>query len=166
MVKPRGDRTDFEEFFNSTKDQIFRAVLVSIRDRRLAEDAVSEGFTRALATWPRVARHPSPVAWVAKAALNYARSDRRRQLRSVPVELPEIAVWDEAPTDPGLVLRVLNLPDRQRQVVALRILLDLSTEQTAELLSIAPSTVTVHLLRALARLESELSEFSTKEGWI
>jgi RNA polymerase sigma factor (sigma-70 family) len=165
-VKPRSDRADFEEFFKSTKDQIFRAVLVSIRDRGLAEDAVSEAFTRALAYWPRVGRHPSPVAWVARAALNYARSDRRRQLRSVPVEVPESAIWDEAPTDPGLVLRVLNLPDRQRQVVALRILLDLSTEQTAELLSIAPGTVTAHLFRALARLESELSEFSTKEVWI
>lgn len=61
---------------------------------------------------------------------------------------------------------MLNLPDRQRQVVALRILLDLSTEQTAEILSIAPGTVTAHLFRALARLESELSELSSKEGWM
>jgi RNA polymerase sigma-70 factor (ECF subfamily) len=165
MVKPRGDRTDFEQFFISTRDKIFRAVLVSLRDRGLAEDAVSEAFTRALANWPRVSGHSSPVAWVVKVALNYARSDRRRQLRSVP-ELPEIAVWDEAPTDPELVLLVLALPDRQRQVVALRILLDLSTQQTAELLSIAPGTVTAHLFRALARLETELAEFSAKEGWM
>lgn len=164
MVKPRDDRPGFEEFFRSTRDQIFRAVLVSIRDRRLAEDAVSEAFTRALAGWPRVARHPSPIAWVVRTALNYARSDRRRQLRSVRIALPESATWDEPPTDPALVMRVLNLPDRQRQVVALRILLDLSTEQTAELLSIAPGTVTAHLFRALARLQSELSELSAKEG--
>lgn len=87
MVKPRGDRADFEQFFESTKDKIFRAVLVSLRDRSLAEDAVSEAFTRALASWPRVSDHPSPIAWVVRVALNYARSDRRRQLRSMP-ELP------------------------------------------------------------------------------
>ena len=35
----------------------------------------------------------------------------------------------------------MRLPVRQRQVVALRLFLDLDTARTAEVLSIAPSTV-------------------------
>ena len=36
---------------------------------------------------------------------------------------------------------VLRLPGRQRQVVALRLFLDLDTSRTAEVLGIAPGTV-------------------------
>jgi len=45
-----------------------------------------------------------------------------------------------------------RLPARQREVVALRVLLDLDTETTAEVLGIAPGTVTAHLYRAVAAL--------------
>ena len=46
----------------------------------------------------------------------------------------------------------MRLPDRQRQVVALRLFLDLDTGRTAEVLGIAPSKVKAHLARALAAL--------------
>jgi RNA polymerase sigma-70 factor (ECF subfamily) len=45
-----------------------------------------------------------------------------------------------------------DLPERQRQVVALRILLELTGDETAAELGISPSTVGVHLHRALAAL--------------
>lgn len=161
----RSDEARFEEFFASNRDRIFRAVLVAVGDRGLAEDAVSEAFTRALGDWNHVATHPAPVAWVVRTALNFARSHRRRELRLVSVSVPEAAVEDDPPTDPELVRRVLDLPERQRQVVALRILLDLSTEQTADLLGIAPGTVTAHLFRALSRIEAQLTETSARESW-
>jgi len=52
---------------------------------------------------------------------------------------------------------VLRLPERQRQVVALRLFLDLDTAQTADVLGIAAGTVTAHLARAIAALRQELS---------
>lgn len=165
MVTRRGDRVGFEEFFSSSKDPVFRAVLVATRDRGLAEDAVAEAFTRALRDWSHVGTHPAPIAWVVKTALNHARSHRRRDVRLLSVAVPETPTDDDPPTDPELVRRVLELPDRQRQVVALRVLLDMSTEQTADLLGIAPGTVTAHLFRALSRIEAELTETATKESW-
>ena len=53
--------------------------------------------------------------------------------------------------------KVLQLPDRQRQVVALRMFLDLDTAQTAAVLGIAAGTVTTHLARAIATLRQELA---------
>ena len=50
----------------------------------------------------------------------------------------------------------MRLPARQRQVVALRLFLDLDTGRTGELLGIAPGTVKEHLARALASLRDEL----------
>jgi DNA-directed RNA polymerase specialized sigma24 family protein len=51
---------------------------------------------------------------------------------------------------------LLRLPVRQRQVVALRLFLDLDTGRTAEVLGIAPGTVTAHLARAIAALRRDL----------
>lgn len=58
--------------------------------------------------------------------------------------------------DPALLEAVRSLPERQREVVALRVLLDLSAEQTAEVLGIDPGTVGTHLRRALAGLRAHL----------
>jgi DNA-directed RNA polymerase specialized sigma24 family protein len=51
---------------------------------------------------------------------------------------------------------LMRLPARQRQVVALRLILDLDTGRTAEALGIAPGTVMAHLGRALAALREDL----------
>ena len=44
----------------------------------------------------------------------------------------------------------------RRQVVALRLFLDLDTGRTAEVLGVAPSTVKAHLARALSALRDDL----------
>jgi RNA polymerase sigma factor (sigma-70 family) len=162
----RGREREFERFFGSTKDQVFRALLVVLRDRSVAEDAVAEAYTRAFARWDEVAEHPAPTAWVTRTALNYARSTRRSTARISESEVPELPVADEEPTDPELVRRILDLPERQREVVALRVVLCLDTATTAELLGVAPGTVTSHLFRALSRLQDGLSEIAPKEAWI
>lgn len=51
---------------------------------------------------------------------------------------------------------LLRLPARQRQVVALRLLLDLDTAGTGQVLGIAPGTVQAHLGRAMAALRADL----------
>ncbi len=68
-----------------------------------------------------------------------------------------MSVNTELPFDSLLLNALAALPDRQRECVALRVLLDLSTEQTAEVLGIAPGTVTTHLHRGLATLRRDLA---------
>jgi RNA polymerase sigma factor (sigma-70 family) len=149
----------FESFYTEHRDDVVRAVFAVTGDRDLTDEAVSEAFTRACARWGRVRAHPNPVAWVAKTAINEVRSVWRRRSMATRFDVaPELVAEDVEPTDGSVVALVLALPLRQRQVVALRILLDLSTEQTARALGIAPGTVTAHLHRALSALESQLSE--------
>ena len=50
----------------------------------------------------------------------------------------------------------MRLPVRQRQVVALRLFLDLDTAWAADVLGIAPGTVKTHLARAIATLREDL----------
>jgi RNA polymerase sigma-70 factor (ECF subfamily) len=56
-----------------------------------------------------------------------------------------------------------RLPERQRQVIALRIFLDLDTAATAQVLGIAPGTVTAHLSRALSALRQDLMPADQQE---
>jgi DNA-directed RNA polymerase specialized sigma24 family protein len=57
----------------------------------------------------------------------------------------------------------MRLPARQRQVIALRVFLDLDTARTAQVLGIAPGTVTAHLARATAALRNDLMPFLQRE---
>ncbi len=70
--------------------------------------------------------------------------------------LPAGVMGADSPVDPQILAALMRLPARQRQVVALRLLLDLDTSRTAEVLGIMPNTVKAHMTRALAALRSDL----------
>jgi RNA polymerase sigma-70 factor (ECF subfamily) len=63
--------------------------------------------------------------------------------------------------DPALIAALRRLPARQREVLALRVFLDLDTETTAKVIGIAPGTVMAHLSRAVAALRRDLRPANT-----
>lgn len=151
----------FAEFYAARKDPCLRALVAGGADRSAAEEAVAEAFARAWASWPKVSRHPSPSAWVVRTALNHHVSRWRRTRREVALtsDVAVGAVGDApAPAERDDLLRaVAALPERQRQVVALRVFLDLDTKQTAEALDLSAGTVTAHLHRAMTALRATVS---------
>jgi RNA polymerase sigma factor (sigma-70 family) len=156
-------RLDFAEFYRSSKDECLFTVLVSVGDRDTAQDLVAEAFARAWASWRTVSRHPAPAAWVVRTALNAHVSRWRRRHREVSLADPGVIAdrptagdTSDSPVDPRIMAALLRLPERQRQVVALRLFLDLDTARTAAVLGIAPGTVQAHLGRAIAALRTEL----------
>lgn len=160
-------RPDFAEFYRRSRDDCLRAVLVSVGDRDRAQDLVAEAFARACASWGTVGRHPAPQAWVIRTALN-ANVSRWRRRREVPVADPSV-VADRAGeesargVDPVIMAALMRLPARQRQVIALRLILDQDTAATAQVLGITPNTVMVHMARALAALRADLTSQRQQE---
>jgi RNA polymerase sigma-70 factor (sigma-E family) len=161
------DSRVFTEFYESARDDCLRVVFASVGDRQAAEDLVAEAFARAWARWRTVSRHPAPRAWVVRTALNAHVSWWRKHRREVP--LPESyqaasAGGLDAPVDRALMTALARLPVRQRQVVALRLFLDLDITSTAATLGIAPGTVTAHMTRAIATLREEFAPLTHKES--
>jgi RNA polymerase sigma factor (sigma-70 family) len=153
---------DFAEFYRRSADECLRTVLASVGDQHTAQELVDEAFARACASWRTVSKHPAPAAWVVRTALNVNISRWRRRRREISVADPGVGTHPQAAedagslVDPRIMAALMRLPVRQRQVVALRLFLDLDTARTAEVLGVTPSTVKSHLARALAALRDVL----------
>jgi RNA polymerase sigma-70 factor (sigma-E family) len=153
-------RTEFAAFYEAAKNDCLRTVLASVGDAATAEDLVAEAFARAWARWSQVRQHPAPRAWVICTALNANVSAWRRRRRELPLlayDGPGRPCDGDGSVDRDLMAALQRLPERQRQVVALRIFLDLNTARTADMLGIAPGTVSAHLARAMAGLRAEFA---------
>ena len=164
-------RLDFAEFYRRSRDDCLRTVLISLGDQDTAQELVAEAFARACASWRTVSRHPAPAAWVVRTALNMNISRWRRRRREVAVPDPSVVAdlpandgVANSSVDPRIMAALMRLPVRQRQVVALRLLLDLDTRGTAEVLGIAPNTVMAHMAHALAALRNDLTPERQQES--
>jgi len=171
---------EFAEFYAATRDDCLRIVLLTAGDRLLAEDLVAEAYTRAWLSWRKVRALDQPRAWVVRTALNTRISWWRRHRREVGLNdlesdlagllsqnghyqhsISQHSIGQHGISQHGLdtdlVAAVRRLPVRQRQVVALRLLLDLDTASTARAMGLADGTVASHLHRALAALRRDLA---------
>ena len=160
----RGPR-EFAEFYESTRDDCLRIVLLNVGDRHLADDLVAEAYTRAWIWWPKVRELEVPRAWVVRTALNTHVSWWRRRRHEVTLGDHDTAMPGEQGTvvSRDLVAVLRRLPTRQREVVTLRLLLDLDTETTARILRVAPGTVGAHLYKAVATLRAAIPAHDGQE---
>jgi len=155
----------FEEFVAAASSRLFTlALLVCGHHRAEAEDLLQSVLERAYRRWGRICRDGDPERYVRRMLVN-ASVDRWRRLRRRP-ELPVMApdagqVVAEQPAadqyrivaDRDQLLRALAaLPVRQRAVIVLRYLEDLSEAQTSAVLGCSEGTVKSQASRALAKL--------------
>jgi len=158
------EKTEFAEFFQASWEPCLRAVVASTGSVQLAEDQVAEAFARAWLSWRKVRRHPAPRAWVVRTALNVGASWWRRRIRELPLAGHDAEVHrdqalnaEDGGLDAALLTALRHLPGRQREVIALRVFIDLDIDTISAQLGIAPGTVRAHLSRGVMALRHELS---------
>ena len=140
-------------------DDVYRYLLVLTRDATLAEDLAGETFERAFRTWRRYdPRRASARTWLCmiarSAALDHFRSEQRRVRREQAVAEPEQRTdAPELGMSPQLERALGSLSAADREVIALRIVLDLDAKTAAGVLGISETACTTRLNRALKRLE-------------
>lgn len=179
-----GDPAAFQSLFESYADRLYNLALRLLRDPREAEDVVQDTFIKAITRLDQFEGRSNLGTWLYRVAYN-ASMDRLRREDELPllgddlgedddllVAMPNSLVeWD---TPERLILdgeaRLLldgaihQLPETLRAVFILRDIEELSTDETAEVLSISPGAVKVRLHRArLALRESLAAHFADRQ---
>ena len=148
-------------------DDVFGYLLYLTKNRTLAEDLTSETFEAALRRWRRFdPRRGTPRAWLLaiarSVALDWFRAETRRRRREErahredAVDSSDDAFGEGFSAELEEGLRALTAGERE--VIALRIVLDLDGDETARLLAISPTAVSTRLHRALAKLEERMRQ--------
>ena len=160
------DREAFELLYHRYVRSVMGLALRRLRDRGRAEDAVQETFAsvwRSAASY-RPERGPA-APWLYAVARN-AIVDRLRARTEQPTEAPDTASPDAGPLERAessyvswRVHRALEeLPEREREVLALAYWSGLSQSEVAEFLSIPLGTVKTRTRTALAKLSEILGD--------
>ena len=133
-----------------------------------AEDALQEVWLIALRRHQVLVRSPHVGAWLYRVLANVVRGRRRtaRRRRGLlqrfrprgegAVEAPAGGSLEEEQIKRRLWREIMDLPDLQRQVILLRTVEGLSTEETARAIGRAQGTVKASLHRAVKRLRARL----------
>jgi RNA polymerase sigma-70 factor, ECF subfamily len=143
-------------------DDVYGYLAWFTSDRWAAEELTAETFERALRLWHRFdPGRGSARTWLCQVArtvaLDHFRSERRRTRReqlAAPPERTDAPFVEGLSPDLEAALRLLTAGERE--VVALRVVLELDAGAAARMLGISPTNCTTRLNRALRKLEEAL----------
>jgi len=165
-VKGRAD-LDFAAICEENLDGVFGYLLYLTGNRTVAEDLAAETFERALRRLRRFdPRRGTARTWLLtlarSTALDHFRSEERRRRREGTYALLETGVVEGEVFGHGyssaLEAALQSLSAGEREVVALRVLLELDGETAARLLGISPTACSTRLHRALQKLEEKVRD--------
>ena len=152
---------EFQAFYKENLVSVYRFVFKSLRNREEAEDLTSQIFLKALRYLDPEHSTRSARSWLFKIAhttiADYWRTHYRALSTSLEVRL-EVG-W-EGPTDEVILVtneraaeRVSNLlqalPERYREVLSCRFLLNLSIRETAATMGVSEANVKILQFRAI-----------------
>lgn len=130
-----GQEAEFVEYFAALHGALRRLAYALCGDWHTADDVVQHTFVQLYRHWSRV-RPESLDAYVRTILVNTVRSQSRRLRREMTTAEPPDSIATTA--DPGLQLdlrrALARLPRRQREMVVLRHLENLSVSEVAQVL--------------------------------
>ena len=171
----RGDETALAELYDRVSRIAYGLALRVLRDERLAEDAVQEGF---LGVWRTAAAFRAERAkastWILtlvhRRAVDLVRREERRRAEPLTddigaqgtVEGTEEAAWLRFERE-RVQAALRQLPDVQREALELAYYGGFSQSELADRLGVPLGTIKSRMFAGLARLR-ELLDDSTHEG--
>jgi RNA polymerase sigma-70 factor (ECF subfamily) len=162
-VKPGAQ--EFAEAAERHLDDVHAFLVYLTGDRNVAEELTAETFARACERWRRYdPRRGSARTWLCQlarsTALDHFRAEDRRRRREgrYAVGVPEAQepVFGEG-LSPGLESALSRLSAAEREVLALRVILELDGESASRVLGISTTACSTRLSRALQKLEREVN---------
>jgi RNA polymerase sigma-70 factor (ECF subfamily) len=159
----QGDWSAWEVLVQTHQEAVFRLAYLLLGDADEAADIAQEAFIRAYHSLRRFDESRPLRPWLLRIASNLSRN-RRRSLGRYFAALQRFGRADERSTPDveveavrqrdarALWQAVQRLHPSDQQIVYLRYFMDLSVDETAAVLDVAPGTVKSRLHRALRRL--------------
>ena len=158
----RMDNERFEQLYSAYATDVLRVSYFYLADRQKAEDVTQEVFLKLLTACPKL-EPGREKAWLLTVAVNRCRDvwraswTRRVILGSPRLELePDPDDLEERAENAELLRAVHSLPTQFRDAVLLHYYQGLGVNEIAEMLGVAPGTVSSRLSRARDRLKDIL----------
>ncbi len=151
----------FDSFFHREFPRMVAVAYAISGSRWAAEELAQEACLRAYKSWDAVSGYDKPGAWLRRVTINLANSLLRRRISEMKA-LERYAVGGVEPLDSHPVEEqsfwdeVKGLPQRQREVIVLHYVDDMSTSDIAEVLDISESSVRTHMQRGRDMLAQRL----------
>ncbi len=145
-------------------DPLLRMCFLYLKDIHLAEDAVQDTFIKVYKGYTNFKGDCEEKTWVMRIAINvcknYLRSSWRKHIDEAAV-LENISVSNsiEALQDDALLLEIMRLSPKYKEVILLFYYQDMKIREIAEILTIPEATISVRLMRAREILKIKL------KGW-
>lgn len=175
----RGDESALGELYDRVGRVAYGLALRVLRDERLAEDAVQEGF---LAVWRTAASFRAERAkastWILtlvhRRAVDLVRREERRRAEPLPDEVQMRPGQAAEPTEEAAWLRyerervqvaLAKLPDTQREALELAYYGGYSQSELAERLGVPLGTIKSRMFAGLARLRELLDDSAQEGSW-
>jgi RNA polymerase sigma-70 factor, ECF subfamily len=157
------DRPTFASVAERELDAVHGYLVFLTANRAVAEDLTGETFEKAFRTWRRFdPRRGTPRAWLCQiarsVALDHFRAEARRRRREERYASGVVGVHEAELGSSVLEAALGQLSPAEREVVALRVLLDLDGPTAARVLGISPTACSTRLSRALKRLEELMDD--------
>ena len=143
----------FERLVLQYQESLLRLCYLHLKDQGQAQDAVQETFFRAYRHWEDFRGEGSEKTYLRDQRKTgwFRHVDRRL----TPEELPQASV-PFSRREEDLLLQVMALPEKQREVILLYYYQNLNVNEIAQVLGIAHSSVSGRLKQARKRLRSVL----------
>lgn len=171
-------RAAFDHFVADAADSLVRTAYLVTGDAGHAEDLVQETLFKVARRWSRVVSMEHPQAYARKVLVNLAldgskrRSQHRAELQGPSLSDRPLSSRSESETSRGafdvaddrleLIRALGELPPRQRAVLVLRYLDDLSESEVASTLGCSVGTVKSTTSRALGKMRELVPD---KDQW-
>ena len=174
----QGDGVAWEVLVQQYQQPVFRLAYLFLEDSDEAEDIAQETFLRAFQALDRFDQSRPMLPWILSIAANLARNRRRsiwrffgaiqRLVRDEPrLVSGEVDGHEQRWQTQALWGAVQRLRHNDQEVIYLRFFLDMSVEETAQTMDVAPGTVKSRLNRALKRLREVIDRDhpDLKDNW-
>jgi RNA polymerase sigma-70 factor (ECF subfamily) len=176
----QGDEAAFRELFDAHHSMLVRLAMAYVKNASVAEEVAQDTWTAVFDALPSFEGRAALKTWIARIAINRAKTRAQRDGRQVPLDDEEppsqddrfnrIGAFKQRPAELGSPEELLlnrevraaidkcleGLPEQQRAIVTLRDIEGWSSEEVCNVLGLSESNQRVLLHRGRGRLRAAL----------